>query len=1099
MKKSLLSAALSLLISVSAFAQVSFGDAQLFNSGWRFHLGDVPEAAEATFNDSGWTQVSLPHDWSVEQPISPNYASGTGFLPGGIGWYRKTFFGRTITAEQAFIYFEGVYNRSTVYLNGHKLGERPNGYISFMYDMTPYLNKEGMNVLAVRVDHTKYADSRFYTGSGIYRDVWLVGAGKTHFAQWGVGYVASNVTAAQATVTVDAAIEGIEGVKGNLVLNLKDASGNVVAKASVKAASSQNVALKVKNPHIWDLKDPYLYTLEASIQSGKKTLDATTVKVGIRTLQFDPNKGFALNGNWMKVKGVCIHHDAGVLGAAVPEPVIRHRLEVLKQYGANAIRTAHNPQTPYFYDICDEIGLLVMDEAYDEWEFPKKKWVEGWNRGTPSMDGTDDFFNEWSDRDVTDMVKRDRNHPCVMMWSIGNEVDYPNDPYSHPILDGGNFEFNQPMSGGYKPDAPQAERIGIIAKRLAADVKAVDTSRPVTGALAGVVMSNQTEYPQAVDVVGYNYTESRYGKDHDLYPERVIYGSETSGGYSAWKSVLDNDHIFGQFIWTGADFLGEAGAWPSRGSTAGIIDMANFPKPNAYARASWWVEEPVCFLGTGMTGYEVWNYNPGEKVRVTCYTNAAKARLILNGKQVGETLPFDAQRGSISWNAIPFEEGTLKAEALDESGKVVATSEIKTTGMPYALKVTADKADISKAGSVSIVTIEVVDKDGQRVVLADNEISCMVQGPARFLGLESGNSRDINIYTANVRRANHGRLVAYVQGNGMPGNTTLSFSSPMLKNASITLESHRYTKLEDIQLSDPFIMADEATGKYYMTGTGGSLWISDDLKTWDGPLTVAQTSPRSWMGQRPMIWAAELHKYNGKYYYFATFTNQAVSFTDPDNGSKQPRRACHILVSDRPEGPYTPVPMSDPTYLPENNVTLDASLWVENGQPYLMFCHEWVQTQNGTVEAIPLKPGFTGTVAEGRKLLFRAFDSPWSREKGDDGKIGPNKVTDGPYVFKTKTGRLGMIWTSWVYSDYTQGVAYSTSGKIEGPWIQQEEPITPPNYGHGMIFTTLDGRRILCCHSHESVNGRTVRRPVLFNFDDTTDNAKINGIYLPAK
>lgn len=269
--------------------------------------------------------------------------------------------------------------------------------------------------------------------------------------------------------------------------------------------------------------------------SNGQRIDGCETKVGLRTLKFDPNKGFALNDNWMKVKGVCLHHDAGVLGAVVPPEVWERRLNNLKEIGVNAIRMSHNPQAPVVYDLCDRLGLLIMDEASDEWEFPKRKWVKGWNKGEPAYDGSFDFFEEWIEQDVTDMVRRDRNHPSIFMWSIGNEVDYPNDPYSHPILDGSTI--NQPMFGGYKPDAPDAMRIGKIAKRLAACVRAVDTSRPVTGALAGVVMSNQTEYPEAINVVGYNYTENRYDEDHATYPNRVIYGSENGSGLEAWYAV----------------------------------------------------------------------------------------------------------------------------------------------------------------------------------------------------------------------------------------------------------------------------------------------------------------------------------------------------------------------------------------------------------------------------------------------------------------------------------------------------------------------------------------------------------------------------------
>ena len=298
---------------------------------------------------------------------------------------------------------------------------------------------------------------------------------------------------------------------------------------------------------------------------------------------------------------------------------------------------------------------------------------------------------------------------------------------------------------------------------------------------------------------------------------------------------------------------------------------------------------------------------------------------------------------------------------------------------------------------------------------------------------------------------------------------------------------------DSIQLSDPFILADDATKIYYMTGTGGMMYKSRDLKTWEGPTRVAETDPESWMGPRPMIWAAELHKYNGKYYYFATFTNQAVRI-DTVKGTAIERRACHVLVADSAAGPYRP--MQDKTYLPANQPTLDATLWVEkDGTPYLIFCHEWLQNWNGTVEKIQLKPDFSGTIEGTRKLLFRAFDSPWSKENDSNGNVIPNKVTDGPFAFRTQTGKLGMIWTSWVYSDYTQGVAYSESGTLDGPWVQEKEPITPPNFGHGMIFRTFDGKLLLCCHSHKKEGGRTVRRPAFFEIDDSGDKIIVKGRY----
>jgi len=300
--------------------------------------------------------------------------------------------------------------------------------------------------------------------------------------------------------------------------------------------------------------------------------------------------------------------------------------------------------------------------------------------------------------------------------------------------------------------------------------------------------------------------------------------------------------------------------------------------------------------------------------------------------------------------------------------------------------------------------------------------------------------------------------------------------------------------LDSIVLSDPFILADHKTNMYYMTGTGGRLWKSKDMKFWDGPYNVTQTDSNSWMGPRPMIWAAEIHPYKNKYYYFATFTNRAV-IIDSVKGNKIERRASHILVSDKPGGPY--VPMKDPTYLPADKPTLDGTFWIDkDGKPYMVYCYEWLQNWNGTIEKIELKPDLSGSVGTG-KVLFRASDSPWSREKDENGKDVPNKVTDGPYLFTTKTGRLGMIWTSWIYDVYTQGVAYSESGTLDGPWVQEKEPITPPNYGHGMLFYTLDGKLLMSIHSHKIVNGRTVRVPHLFEVDLSGDKLVAGKPYIP--
>ena len=785
-----------LLVSgMDAYAQVSFGIPEKCNDGWLFQLGDEEDSYRPEYADSTWRHLSLPHDWSIEGTYSPDLASGTGYLPGGVAWYRKHFNHRASDApEKTYIYFEGVYNRSDVYVNGHHLGNRPNGYASFMYDLTPYL-KEGDNVVSVCVDHSRYADSRYYTGSGIYRDVYLVKSPATHIAQWGVGFETESVKGKKAKVKTRVAVENpVEGL--TVRTSLIDDSGKTVARASGKASDSCILTMEVPDARLWSLDSPYLYTLRTDLLRDGMSMDSSEIPVGIRTLCFDPDTGFSLNGKNMKVKGVCIHHDAGALGAVVPEEVWQRRLRRLKELGVNALRMSHNPQAPAVYDIADRIGLLIMDEASDEWEFPKRKWIKGWNKGKPGYDGSYDFFEEWIDRDVADMVRRDRNHPSVFLWSIGNEVDYPNDPYSHPVLDGNNSAISQPMYGGYNPDAPDAMRIGEIAKRLAKVVKGIDTSRPTTGALAGVVMSNETAYPEAVDIVGYNYTEDRYDIDHKAYPDRVIYGSENRSDYNAWKAVRDKDFIFGQFIWTGIDYLGESGAWPSRGLYTGLLDFAGNPKPRGQFRASLWSDTPVTYIGTypkprrgdwlSIDAWDSWNYEQGEEIRVVCYTNSPKARLLLDGEVVGDIKDKDDATGIIHWD-IPFAPGRLMAEGIGEDGDVESSYTVATSGRPYAITVSADRDSFEKPGEVAHVYVNIVDEDGVPVKLADNEVTVSINGPAELLALESGDNFDMGNYRDNRQRVYRGALLGYVKALEA-GPVVITVTSPLLKSACLNLK-----------------------------------------------------------------------------------------------------------------------------------------------------------------------------------------------------------------------------------------------------------------------------------------------------------------------
>ena len=791
----------------SAFSQIGFGDSQKINEQWKFILQDNKDFQDNSFNDSKWQTVAVPHDWSIKGQLSPNLASATGFLPGGIAWYRKTMdVPSAKKGEKVFLYFEGVYNRSEVFVNGHSLGKRPNGYISFAYDATPYIKYGEKNTIAVRVDHSKSADSRWYTGSGIYRNVWVVYANPVHIAQWGV-YAYPEVSKNSGTLNVEVEVENGSAEKSNLTVvnELIANDGKTVAKSSntvaIAANQSGKIAAKIKvnNPKLWDLENPNLYSLKTTVLKDGKVIDHSTTQTGFRNFTFDANKGFALNGKWMKIKGVCLHHDAGVLGSAVPREVLEGRLKTLKEIGVNAVRTSHNPQAPDFYELCDQLGLLVLNEAYDEWEFPKRKWLEGWNQGTPGFEGSFDIFADWAEKDLEDFVRRDRNHLSVFAWSIGNEVDYPNDPYSHPVLaGGGDTGFSQAAYGGYKKDAPDAMRLGAIAKRLVAAVKKYDKSRPTTAGLAGVAMSNETEYPGALDITGYNYTESKYQSDHKKYPKRVIFGSENRHDYEAWLAVKNNEHIFGQFLWTGIDYLGESGRWPSRGFYSGLVDFAGQIKPRGYFRQSLWSEKPMIYIGTyisnnpnkkdlSMDAWPLWNYNEGQKVKVVCYTNAAKARLELDGKVVGEVKNYDSEVGIISWD-IPFQSGKLEAVGLDKNNKEVSRYAITSSKQPQAIVVkTADKV-INKDKGVAEIMLQLVDENGVPVMIADNEITCtIVSGDATLLGLEAGNNSDMTDYTDNVQRVFHGHILAYIQANGSNEPIKVQFSSPWLKAVEVTI------------------------------------------------------------------------------------------------------------------------------------------------------------------------------------------------------------------------------------------------------------------------------------------------------------------------
>jgi beta-galactosidase/beta-glucuronidase len=780
-----------------------------FNDGWTFYSGDDTGAYTADFDDRHWRPVILPHDWSIKGPFDPQWASATGYLPGGIGWYRKTFDLPADYAEKRVsVHFDGVYCNSEVWINGNFLGRRPNGYIPFRYDLTPYLIPGGRNTLAVRVDHTRFADSRWYTGSGIYRNVHLVVTDPVHIQQWGIYATIPVVTADQAEVRVEVRLENhtasMAEVRAEHTLVAPD--GTEVAEAAVSASippegeQAANCLMIVPHPELWSVERPALYLLRTVIRRDGQVIDQEETRLGIRTIRFDPEHGFFLNGQNLKLKGVCLHEDAGALGVAVPAKVWKRRLELLKAAGVNAIRMAHNPHLPELYDLCDEMGLLVQEEAFDEWELGKNKWIKGWNVGAPGKDGPSEHFREWAEVDLRDMVLCGRNHPSIIMWSIGNEIDYPNDPYTHEILDKGTNP--QSFGRGYKPELPHAERLGEVARMLVQTVKAYDTTRPVTAALSAALISNQTGLADALDIVGYNYQEYRYQEDHARYPDRVLYGSENGMREDFWRAVEENDFVAGQFLWTGIDYLGEAHGWPSRSSTAGLLDLAGHKKPEYYFRQSLWSDEPMVYIGTrdvptdeekaGLWSHKkaepVWGGTAGELVRVVCFTNCERAELFLNDRSLGARSRQDGEGRVLFWD-VPYEPGTLTAKGINK-GREAASFSLRTSGTPCKLLARADTT-VLKADTRDLAHIEVtiVDGDGTPVYMADHEVAWTIEGPARLLGLESGDPNSHEDYKAERRRVYHGRLLGYIQSTREAGPVVVRLSAPGLEEATVTIRT----------------------------------------------------------------------------------------------------------------------------------------------------------------------------------------------------------------------------------------------------------------------------------------------------------------------
>ncbi|MCO5950929.1 beta-galactosidase GalB [Mucilaginibacter flavidus] len=801
------------LLSISGFAQGrTIAD---FDKGWHFHLGNVDDGEKSGLNDAGWRSLNLPHDWSIEGKFSkdnPATPEG-GALPGGIGWYRKTF---TVPAASknklVYIDFDGVYQKSDVWINGHHLGFRPNGYISFRYELTPYLNFGGQNTIAVKVDNSVQPNSRWYSGSGIYRNVWLVTTNKAAIDHWGTYITTPEVSKSSATVSITTKVTAAKSIGQNWVgieTTIYDAAGlavgnlythrgtgkdgNIDLSAEVPATINQTIA--IKTPKLWSTDNPYLYKAVTKIyllgyDAFKDLADVNTTKFGIRYFNFDADKGFSLNGKPMKILGVCNHHDLGSLGAAINTRALERQLQILKAMGCNGIRTSHNPPAPELLDLCDKMGFIVMDEAFDCWEWKKAEYDYHL------------YFKEWHKRDLEDQILRDRNHPSVMIWSVGNEIPQQSDT--------------------------SALR---LAPELAGIVHSLDTTRPITTANDNPGKNNKIIQSGAIDLVGYNYHEFDYAGFHDRYPGKKFIATETTSGLetrghydmpsdsvrvwparwdkpftdgnpdntvsaydnvrpawgstheATWKVMKKYDFLSGFFIWTGFDYLGEPTPykWPSRSSFFGIVDLAGFPKDVYYMYQSEWTDKAVLHI------FPHWNWQPGKMVDVWAYYNHAdEVELFLNGKSLG----VKKKTGDdlhIMWR-VKYESGTLKAVSRKD-GKVVLTREIHTAGKPAKIELITDRKNIKADGKdLSFITVKILDKDGNLVPDADNLVNFKINGGAFIASVDNGDENSHDSFKVNYRKAFNGLALAIVQAKDKAGNVTFIATSKGLQSATITLQ-----------------------------------------------------------------------------------------------------------------------------------------------------------------------------------------------------------------------------------------------------------------------------------------------------------------------
>ncbi|WP_422359634.1 glycoside hydrolase family 2 TIM barrel-domain containing protein [Reichenbachiella sp.] len=817
-----------------------------FNFDWEFILSQdslTGRDYQAMVNTKDWEQVRLPHDWVIKGSFDStlvNTAPATGYIyGGGLGWYKKTFDLDLNDTQEAFILFDGVYNNSDVWINGQHLGFHPYGYSPFFYDLTPHLNKNGNdNVIVVRIDHTRYADSRWYTGAGIYRNVSLVVKNKVDIPIWGTFVTTPKVSAERAEVSVQSTIVNHfkKSHKGSLETQIVAPNGTIVATSETKydLEEGQEKTLvqtfEINNPVLWGIFDPNLYQAVTTVTC-KKLKNTTTTTFGIRDFNFDPNTGFSINGENYKIKGVCLHHDAGLVGTAVPKGVWRRRLEILKEGGTNAIRIAHNPGSNEFLDLCDEMGFLVQDEFFDEWDNPKDKRL---NQNEQHDDyesrGYAEHFQKWAEKDLKSVILSHRNHPSIIQWSIGNEIEwtYPRNAnatgYFNNMNWNGNYFWQPPPFSTDEikkqlATLPKAKYdMATTAKKLAGWTKEMDTTRPVIANSILPSASHLSGVGDVLDIMGYSYRRVLYDYGHKNYPNQVIMGTENLAQYHEWKAIMERPFIAGTFLWTGIDYMGEIrGPWPTKGTLSGLLDYAGFKKSSFFMMKSLWQEEPSIHIATQTLPQSInrideqsgqlvaqdaeawktalwewhevnnhWNYKVGEVISIEMYSNCEEIELFLNGESQGKRSLNEFEDHIYKWG-VAFQPGELKAVGSLKS-KIIEEV-LYTTTEPVAIQLTVDQHGLkADAYDVAHIVAQLVDAQGHPVKTQEAKIKFEIEGQLRMLGIDNGAGDNVQDHYASEIVTDQGRALFIVQSLKETGKAVVSVASEALESNKIIIE-----------------------------------------------------------------------------------------------------------------------------------------------------------------------------------------------------------------------------------------------------------------------------------------------------------------------